>query len=93
MWFVVFATLTVIWAIFIGTISNVFSAKTSIHEIQVILIGLGFWVWLATVYIADRLRDERQKITDILEEIKEIQETDSQRKAMILSARRKKHQP
>ena len=86
----VFVTLTIVWVIVMAFVTATFPTKTSIHEIQLLLIGLGFWGWLATIYIADRLRGERQEITDLLEEIREIQEFESQRKTMILSSRKTK---
>ena len=63
-----FIVLTVFWVFLMVVVIATFPTKSSIHEIEVILIGLGFWVWLATMYLSYRLNVERQNITDTLDE-------------------------
>ena len=66
-----FIVLTVFWVFAMVVVIATFPTKSSIHEIEVILIGLGLWVWLATMYLSYRLNTERQKVTDILDETQE----------------------
>ena len=75
---ILFVILTMVWVAVMGVVTIVFFSGSSAHGIEALLIGLGFWVWLATMYISYQLGNEGERITDRLDEIKEIQEQDHQ---------------
>ena len=85
-----FIVLTVLWVFLMVVITVISPAKTSIHEIQEILIGIGLWIWIATMYFACRLSDERNRIINTLDEIKEAQEYAIHTKQMTPKSRGKK---
>ena len=78
----VFVALTIVWLLVMVAVNSIVDSKSAIHEILVVLMGLGLWSWLATIYVSYRLNDERKKITEILEKLREAQEHGSQRETM-----------